>query len=35
MTTEMCPYLHPRGSVREALAAYRRALGGAEPATTT
>ncbi|MEJ5889720.1 VOC family protein [Pseudokineococcus marinus] len=35
MTTEMCPYLHPRGSAREALAAYRRALGGAEPAMTT
>lgn len=35
MTVEMCPYLHPRGSAREALAAYRRALGGAEPEVTT
>jgi len=31
MTVEMCPYLHPRGSAREALDAYRRALGGDEP----
>ncbi|MEJ5944166.1 VOC family protein [Pseudokineococcus basanitobsidens] len=35
MTVEMCPYLHPRGSAREALAAYRRALGGDEPALAT
>ena len=35
MTVEMCPYLHPRGSAREALAAYRRALGGEEPQVAT
>ncbi|MEJ5913985.1 VOC family protein [Pseudokineococcus sp. 1T1Z-3] len=35
MSVEMCPYLHPRGSAREALAAYRRALGGEEPQLAT
>lgn len=35
MTVEMCPYLHPRGSAREALEAYRRALGGDEPQVAT
>lgn len=35
MTVQMSPYLHPRGSAREALAAYRRALGGPEPQVAT